>query len=111
MNDLEKYLRVFRLAPPSADLDRRMQDTFKLATGAVSSAHQARGWWWLATLPAAGAAAALLLLLLRPSPPPAAPPVRPLVYQIEPHGLMRELLLTPPARLQAPPVLVVSVRL
>lgn len=110
MNDLEKHLRTIRLASPSAELNRRMQDTFKQAAGAVPSTSRASRRWWLVALPATGVAAALLLALLRPASPPVATPVRPIVYEIEPRGLMREMLLTPPVRLQQPPMLVVSVR-
>ena len=102
-DDFEKQLRTVRLAVPSLELDRRIE-------AVLGPARRARHWWWLCALPAAGAAAALALIFQRPSPVPVAVRDQPLVFKIQPSGLMRDLLLTPPARWQTPPVLVVSVR-
>ncbi len=105
MNDPEKHLRDLRLAPPSADLDRRMDDAF--AAAADANPIWRRRWWWLTALPL-GTAATFLFLLLRPVPEPPPSPARAVVYEIEPQGLMRDLLLTPPTRLRAPPKLSVD---
>ncbi len=106
MNDLEKHLRDLRLAPPSPELDRRMHDTFAGAVDPVPLPKR-RGWW-LVLLPL-GAAATIVFVSMRslPGPKPASP-VPAIVYEIKPEGLMRDLLLTPPARLRSPPKLTVN---
>jgi hypothetical protein len=106
-DDFEQRLRDIRLAPPSTDLDRRMDGLFAAAPATVSPR---AGWWRVILLPAAGLAAALVLFSLRPSPPRVLPD-RPVVYQVEPHGLMRELLLMPTARPAAMPNFEASVQL
>ena len=102
-DDFEERLRTFRRAPPSAELDQRMESVF-LAARPPSRR------WWLATLPAAAAAVALMLVFSHSSSPPVATSGSPVIYQIEPSGLMREWLLTPPARAQTPPAMVVTMQ-
>jgi len=106
MKDLEDHLRAARLTRPSPQLDHRMEMLF--ASGALEPAASRRNrWWWLA-LPAAGVAAAFVLLPSRHPPP--LPPAPPLVYQLEPQGLLRESLLAPPAESQTPPAMIVTVQ-
>lgn len=102
MNDLEKELAALPLAAPSAELDRRLDHAF--AAAASFPARSASLWWSLAALGVAGAAAALALVLH--SPPPPAPQV---VFRFEAQGALRQLLLDPPARRVAPPLIVVRV--
>lgn len=97
-DDLEKNLRTPRLAPPSVDLDRRME---KL----LAARPRARRGWWFATLATAGVAAALFVLL-SPAPVPAP---RPVVYEIEAQGPLRKWLLTPPPESRPPPTMIVTV--
>lgn len=85
--DLEHRLRSLRLARPSAELDRRMDDLFASAANAPTARP---GWWFALMAPLAGVAAALAVFTMqaqRPAPVPA-----PLVCRIEPAGLMREML-------------------
>ncbi len=110
MNDdsqFEQRLRAARLTPPPAEFERRMDALF-----AAPPSRARTDWWRVAALPAAGLAAALALAYLAPRPkamPPAPPAPERLVYQVEPHGVMRELL-APSARAPAPPALTASVR-
>jgi len=100
MKDLEDHLRAARLTRPSPQLDHRMDILF--ASEAPGSAVPRRiRWWWLA-LPAAGVAAAFVFLPSRHPPP--------LVFQLEPQGLLRESLLAPPAESQTPPAMIVTVQ-
>jgi hypothetical protein len=106
MNDFEKQLRAVHLDPPSAQLDCRMEQLLALGVTAPIASRPSR-WWWLA-LPAAGVAAAFFLLPSRhPSPLPSASP---LVYQLEPQGLLRESLLASPAESQTPPAMIITVQ-
>ncbi len=104
-DDLEKRLRDIHLAPPSADLERRIKELFVAGTSDRPAARRIR-WWWLA-LPAAGTIVASIFLMSRPNLAP--PPIQPVIYQIEAKGLMREWLLTPPPESLAPPKMIVSV--
>lgn len=109
MNDLEEQLRSPRLAPPSSGLDRRMNDAFAGPADPVPL--RKRREWWLVLLPL-GAAATIVFVSTRSLPGPnSASPTPVLIYEIKPEGLMRDLLLTPPARLRSPPKLTVSVPL
>jgi hypothetical protein len=110
MNDFEQQLKAARLAVPSDQLDRRMDDLFRAAVAAVPDARRASSRWWFLGVPAAAAIGLHLLVLSLPWSP-RAPVVAPIVCQVEPAGLMRALLLTPPAAQSAPPVLQLSVRL
>lgn len=86
-DDSEQRLRTLRLARPSAELDRRMDDLFSAAAHAPTARP---GWWFVLMAPLAGVAAALAIFTVqaqRPAPVPA-----PLVCRIEPAGLMREML-------------------
>jgi hypothetical protein len=107
MDHFEEHLRTFRLAPPSAELDRLMDNAFERTADPGSAAPSWLRWWWL-VLPVTGAVAAALLLTVRPRLAPAPP--GPVVYQIEAQGRMREWLLAAPIKAQAPPVVLVSIR-
>jgi hypothetical protein len=100
MKDVEQYLKAVRVAAPSEGLDRRMDDMFAHHAGARW--RKTAAWSMLAALTMAGATATLVVVLSRPP----LLPVQPLVYRIEAQGLMRELLLTPSARNELPPRLV-----
>jgi len=103
-DDLEQHLRALRLARPSAELDRRMDDAFRQAS--VSDVSMPRRWWWLAAL-AAGAVAASLALIMKPTAVPASP--APVVYHIEAPDVMREWLVPTSIESRPPPVVIVSV--
>jgi hypothetical protein len=102
-DDFEERLRTVRRAPPSAELDQRMERAFL-------PPRQSNRRWWLAALPAAAAAVALVLVFSHSSSRRVATSGSPVIYQIEPSGLMREWLLTPPARAQTPPPMVVTMQ-
>jgi len=104
MSELERNLANMRLAAPSADLDRRMSDTFSDAARTAPSSRRTSFWWWLAAATVAGAAAALLLV----SPWSLHPRAEQMVYRIEAKGPMRQLLLDPPASAHRLPLLVVN---
>jgi hypothetical protein len=106
-DDLEQRLRGFRLAPPPASLDQRMEELFAVTTAQETSVRI--GWWRSLALPAAGVAAVLVFSWLHPEPSVSVRPMKEIVYQIEPRGLMRELL-TPSAGPLAPPTFEVTVR-
>ncbi|HWA86581.1 MAG TPA: hypothetical protein VG710_10190 [Opitutus sp.] len=92
MNELEQRLKNARLAPPSAALERRIEDAFANARRRRRAARQGALWWWTAALATAGGMAALLVVSARRSfPAPVAA-----VYQIEAEGRLREMLLNPP---------------
>ncbi len=94
-DDLEPRLRALRLAEPSAEHDRRMTELF----ANFAATPNARPGWWLALVaPLAGVAAALAMFTL---PGERYAPPEPLLYRIEPEGLMRELLM-PPSRAPVP---------
>lgn len=86
-DDPEQRLRALRLARPSAELDRRMDDLFAAATNAPVARP---GWWFALMAPLAGVAAALAIFTMQAQRPAPVPP--PLVCRIEPAGLMREML-------------------
>jgi len=105
-DDLEKLLGSVRLAPPSAELDRRMEELLASDTQARLATSRSL-WWWLA-LPVVGTIAASLLLM---SWHPVAPrPLPAVLCQIEAKGLMREWLLNPPSASRLPPKMTVSVQ-
>lgn len=105
-DDLEQRLQGIRPAPPSAELDRRMDAIFATA---VTSEKTTVFPWWVA-LPAAGVVAAGILFWRQPEPLARPQPLAPIVYRIEPEGLMREWLLTPPAGSQTAPAMIVTVQ-
>lgn len=103
-DELEQRLRALRLARPSAELDRRMDD---LLAGAANVPTARPGWWFALMAPLAGVAAALAIFTMqaqRPAPVPA-----PLVCRIEPAGLMREMLV--PAMRSALPAFEATVQI
>lgn len=106
-DDFEAQLRAARLAAPSADLNRRMHGMF--AASATQREPSSRPAWAMLGLPAAALTAALVLFTVRPASP-AAGPRAPVIRQIEPQGLMRDLLLRPPAGTTPPPPLELGVR-
>jgi hypothetical protein len=95
-DDLEQRLHALRLARPSAELDRRMDELF-----AATEAPLPRkvGWWFVLTAPLAGVAAALTVFTIQAQRPASVP--TPIIWQIEPKGLMREMLV-PAARAPLP---------
>ncbi len=105
-DDLEKQLQAFRRAGPSAELDQRMRETFARAATANPAVRRGNPGRWIAAL---AAVAALLVLVCRPVVETVRP-APPLVYPIKASGALRAWLLTPPARLQAPPTLIVSMQ-
>lgn len=102
-DDLEQRLRALRLARPSAELDRRMDEVFRQA--ALSEVSMPRHWWWLAA-PAAGVVAASLALIMKPPAVPAPP--QPVVYHVEAPDVMREWLAPASIESRPPPVVIVS---
>ena len=104
MSELERDLANLRLAAPSAALDRRMNDTFSAVTRPSPSSRRTSLGWWLVGVTATGAVAALLLV----SPWPLHPRPEQIVYRIEAKGLMRLMLLNPPASANRQPRLVVN---
>jgi hypothetical protein len=105
-DDIEKLLGNACLAPPSAGLDRRMNELWAAGATGQPAARRSR-WWWLA-LPAAGTIAASLFLLSRQTI--ASAPIQPVLYQIEAKGQMREWLLNPASESLPPPKMIVSVQ-
>ncbi len=95
MNDLEQRLQSMRLAAPSADLDRRLDDAFRAAGRAGQRSRKPVFWWSFAAATAAVATAAAVLLMWprRPEPVP-----RQVVYRVEAQGRLRQLLLDPAGR-------------
>lgn len=91
MNELEQRLKSMRLAAPSAELDRRMDDAFLAAGRTRKKPRKTVFWWWLAALTAIGSVTALLLV--SPDRSPLAP--KSVVYRIEAQGCMRQMLLDP----------------
>ena len=105
MDELEQRLRSMRLAAPSADLDRHMDDVFLTARRIRNGSRKAVFCWWLAAVTAAGGTAALFLMAPRRSPP--APHA--IVYQVEAQGRMRQMLLNPAASRDEPPRFIIHV--
>ncbi len=85
--DFEQRLRALRLARPSDELDRRMDDLF---AGAANVPTPRSGWWFALMAPLSGVAAALAIFTMQAQR--SAPVPAPLVCRIEPAGLMREML-------------------
>ena len=104
MNNFENQIRAVRLGPPSANLNRRVEELFVSAVKSRPAVHR-RLWWML--LPVVGALAASFVITSRRQPPPL---VQSAVYQIEAKGLMRDWLLTPPAESLTPPAMIVTVQ-
>ncbi|MFI5336139.1 MAG: hypothetical protein ACHQ5A_05120 [Opitutales bacterium] len=99
MNEFEQNLRKLPLTAPSANLDRRMQDTLATVAPTRPALRRVRLGWWFAALTATGAGAVWLLV----SPPPPAPTPAPVEYRFEASGRLCRLLLDPPASAQRPP--------
>lgn len=89
MDELEQKLKHTRLAVPSAELDRRIDDAVAAAWRRRKASRKAAFWWWTAALATAGSITALLVVSTRRSFP--APEVA--LYRIEAQGRMREMLL------------------
>ncbi len=90
MDELEQKLAEMRLAAPSEELDRRIDETFRAARNVGRGTRQIGFWWWLAGTTTAGGVAALLVFTSLPSS--RMKPV-PVVYRIEAQGRLREMLL------------------
>ena len=108
MNYSEEHLRTVRLAAPSDDLDRRMQETFARAARTQPSPRRAIAWRWIGAFAATGIAAVLTLVAIRPRTMPANPNSPQVLCSIEPQGPMRQLLLDSPASNRPPPRFLVS---
>jgi hypothetical protein len=106
MDDFEQKLAARRLAQPSAELDRRVDDAFRAARGAAHPARKFAGWWWLAAATAFGGAAALVLVSTRQ--PTRVVVSVPVVYRVEAQGQVREMLLNPETEPEQPPPFTVS---
>lgn len=89
MDELEQKLKHTRLAVPSVELDRRIDDAVAVARRRRNASRKAAFWWWTAALASAGTMTALLVISMRRSFP--APEVA--LYRIEAQGRMREMLL------------------
>jgi hypothetical protein len=109
MNYSDEHLRTARLAAPSDDLDRRMQETFARAAQELPEPPRATAWRWIGFFAAAGIAATLALVATRVARPPFRRSANQATYSIEPHGPMRQLLLETPASSRPPPHFAVSV--
>lgn len=105
MDDLEQRLQSARLAAPSAELDRRLDQAFRAARRPRRRSRPGWFWWSLAGVTAAGAMAALLFASI--GRPPPAP--RQVVYRIEARGALRQMLLDPAASREGRPHFVVRV--
>ena len=103
MNELEQRLRSARLAAPSADLDRHLDEVFLAARRKAQGARPAAWYWWLTAAAAVGGMAALFLLASHRFPP--APDA--VVYRFEAQGRMVQMLLNPTARRAEPPSFVI----
>lgn len=105
MDDLEQKLRSARLAAPSANLDRRLDDAFRAARRPRARSHRAWFWWSLGGVTTAAAMTTLLFMSIhRPRPAP-----RQVVYRIEARGALRQMLLGPAASRAGRPHFVVRV--
>lgn len=105
MDELEQKLKHTRLAVPSAELDRRIDDAVAAARRRRNTSRKAAFWWWTTALATAGSLTALLVVFPRRSFP--APEVE--VYRIEAQGRMREMLLGPIINRDAAPQFVFHV--
>lgn len=92
MNELEQKLGALPLAVPSADLDRRMVETFMAVRRIRKRSSKAAFWWWVAAFSVAGGVAASLVVSLIPSHPEPDP----IIYRLEPQGRMLDLLVGSP---------------
>jgi hypothetical protein len=92
MSDLEGNLKAARLAAPSPDLDRRINEAFAAAAEGRKPRMRARRGWWIAILAPLGAAAAMFLLSTRPQ----REPLHPIIHQMMAQGAMRQFLTEPP---------------
>lgn len=99
MDDLEQRLRAARLTEPSPGLDRRIEAAFREVRRDPRPTDHPHPRWWLGALAAGLSLAAGLLVSIRPTPPPP----RPVVYQIEAEGRLRDLLLNPAGNTEALP--------
>jgi len=104
MNDLEQKLKNMRLADPSADLDRRMNETLGAVARTPLSSRGLGRWLQVSAWAASGAAAVFLLVLLaaRKNKP------EPIVYRIEAKDSLRLLLLTPPSTADTQPRFIIN---
>jgi hypothetical protein len=104
MNDIEQHLKKIRLAPPSAELDRRMSKTLAAAAWMPRSSRRISLWWWLVALTAAGTVAGFLLMFPRARQQQFGP----VVYRIEATGRLHQLLVEAPSNASSLPPLTLS---
>lgn len=91
MDDLEQRLQRARLTEPSEELDRHVEAAFRSARrNPPAVAVLSKRHWWLGAVAAGLSLAAGLLVSIRREPPVSPSPV---VYQIEPEGRLRDMLL------------------
>lgn len=102
MDELEQKLKAMRLAAPSTDLDRRMDDVFSMAAARnQKGSRRPVFYWWLAAVTAGSGMAALFVVAPRRSP--STPETVAVVYHIEAQGRMRQMLFNPAASQDQPP--------
>ena len=105
MDDIEQRLKSARLAAPSRELDRRIDEIFSVAGKRPQRRRQPVLWWWLAAISTVCATCVVFFISSRQ---PLAPP-EPLIYRVEASGRMRDMLLNPTARQTALPHFTVRV--
>ncbi len=97
MKPPEELFRAARLAPPSADLDRRMQ---AILAATPPRPRRWPAWRWAGLLAATGAAAAVIAIGLGHRRAGAAAAAA--TYEIEPRPVVREWLLGSPGNDRPP---------
>lgn len=109
MNSPEDLFRVAKLAPPSADLDRRMRAMFGEARSQPTRRHGLVWRWsvWLAAAGVAAAAGAAIAIGLGHRPGVAR--VAPATYEVQPQPVVRAWLLGSPGDRRPPGRMAVKV--
>jgi hypothetical protein len=105
MDELEQKLKSARLAPPSEELERRMDEVFSIAHRSPVESRQRLYWWYLsAVIAGTGMAAVLIVTPRRLFPVPEET-----LYHIEAQGQMREMLLNSTAHQYTPTPFIIQV--